>query len=66
MHGGKYTWKNPANGATYSETLNDVTESKLAAANARAAAALSVAVTALELTLPNGQRTGHTSGSKLK
>ncbi|MCL5667324.1 MAG: hypothetical protein M1383_06165 [Patescibacteria group bacterium] len=66
MHGGKFTWINPATKATYSETINDATESKIAAANARAATALSATTATIELILPNGQRRGNCSGDKLK
>lgn len=42
MHGGKFTWT--YNGSSYSEELNDTTPSKIAAADARAATALSTTV----------------------
>ncbi len=66
MKGGRITWKNPTTGATYSEIINDTTESKLAAANARAATALSTTVAALERTDHRGQKSGNRPGDKLK
>lgn len=47
MRPGKFTWYSGQN--TYSEEISDTTDSKMAQANARAATALGVAVSALRL-----------------
>lgn len=49
LHGGKFTWVNPATGATYSQQIEDVTPSKIAAAEAAAAAALGVSVSTISM-----------------
>lgn len=47
--GGKWVWVNPFTGATYTEELHDMTESKITAANARAATALGITTTQMRL-----------------
>lgn len=49
IKGGKFIWFNPANGVTYSEMLEDASDSKVSAAEARAATALSITSATLRL-----------------
>lgn len=60
--GGKWVWVNPFTGATYTEELHDMTESKITAANARAATALGITESQMEL--KNHGRQSHTKKGK--
>lgn len=54
FHGGRYTFINPATGASTSVEINDTTESKIAAAETAAASALGIAVSAMRLKCHHG------------
>lgn len=49
IKGGRFIWVNPANNAKYSEFIEEVSDARLAAAETRAASALSITTATLRL-----------------